>query len=151
VAFWDEIYRLREKNLISRVWKRSHLREHLQVPDGRYSAESISQRPSDDSVSFYEDGIGLDVKKGENPVAWRVGSPRSGEYKLIVDPEDDLDTQEKEHYLALLRAMELRSGWSNPFRGKPVKCIPPCDPPIPTDEWEAMFLEKWDARLNDRP
>ena len=151
MAFWDEVYRLRDQGLIPRVWKRSHLRTHLQVPDGQFSAESISQRPSDESVSFYSDGIGLDVKKGKKPKAWRVGSPRSGEYKLIVDPEDDEDTQEKEHLLALLRAMELRAGWSNPFRGKLIKYIRPCDPPIPVEEWEAMFLEKWDRRLNDRP
>lgn len=151
MTFWDEIYRLREKNLIPRVWKRSHLREHLQVPDGPYSAESITQRPSDESVSFYGDGIGLDVKNGKEPRAWRVGPPRSGQYKLILDPEDDVDSQKNEHLLALLRAMELRAGWYNPFRGKFIKSVRTCDRPNPVEEWETMFLEKWDARLNDHP
>ena len=151
MGFWEDVYRLREEGLIPRVWKRADLRSYLQIPSGPYSAESISQKPSDESVAFYRDDIGLVVKNGKGPKAWRVGPPRSGKYRLVKDPEDDEDTQEKEHLLALLRAMELRAGWSNPLRGKPFKYIRPFDPPIPAEEWEAMFLEKWDARLNDRP
>ena len=150
MGFWDDVYQLREKGLIPRVWKRADLRSYLQIPGGPYSAESISQRPSDESVSFCRDDIGLDVKNGKEPKAWRVGPPRSGQFQLIEDPEDDEDTQEKEHLLALLRAMELRAGWSNPLRGKPFKYIRPSNPTIPLEDWEVKFLEKWDARLNDR-
>ena len=152
MTFWDEVYELRRKGLIPRVWKVHDLRPYLQRPDGQYAKIAVDTIPANASISFRNDEIGNYVKnRKSDPRAWRVGPPKSGEYKLVVDPEDDLDTQEKERLLALLRAMELRTGWSNPFRGKPVKYAGPCDLPVPDNEWDALFLEKWDARLNDRP
>ncbi len=152
MTFWEEVYELRKRRLIPRVWKRADLRPHLQKPNGQYAKSAVDTIPANASISLRRDEMGNYVRnRKSDPKAWRIGSPQSGEYKLVVDPEDDLDTQEKEHLLAMLRAMELRAGWSNPLRSKPVKYIRPCDPPIPADEWEAMFLEKWDARLNDRP
>ena len=151
MGFWDDVYELREKGLIPRVWKPGDLKSYLQTPGEPYSVESISQRPSDESVAFYRDDIGLDVKNGKEPKAWRVSTYLSGSYKLVKDPDDDEDTQEKEHLLALLRAMELRAGWNNPLRVRPFKYIRPFDPPIPIEDWEEKFLEKWDARLNDCP
>ena len=37
-----------------------------------------------------------------------------------------------------------------PLRGIPYRYDRPSDPPIPLEEWEVKFLEKWGARLNVR-
>ena len=37
-----------------------------------------------------------------------------------------------------------------PLRGIPYRYDRPSDPPIPLEDWEEKFLEKWDARLNVR-
>ena len=38
-----------------------------------------------------------------------------------------------------------------PLRDRNRKREYPTDLAVPVEEWEAMFLKKWDARLNDRP
>ena len=109
MGFWDEVYQLREEGLVPRVWKRADLRVHLQMPGGSYSVNAISRKPSDESVSLCRDDVGLDVKNGKEPKAWRVGPPRSGQYQLIEDPEDDEATQKEQREKASLRARELRA------------------------------------------
>ena len=193
MTFWDEVYRLREEGLIKLVWKRSDIRPHL---IGEFSENTIGAYPANSSISLRHHGIGDYVKKGGAPKAWRVGSPRSGNYKLVVDPGDDKTTQQEQRANALARAEELRSAKSEdstetsdsiveqpplnartpqnyssqdlaaklqdvldamydkrryPLRDRNRKREYPTESAVPVEEWEAMFLEKWDARLNDRP
>ena len=187
MGFWEEVYRLREKGLIPRVWKRADLTPHLMDSNAEGAINAI---PSNASISLEHFGIGNYVKNRQLPRAWRVGPPRSGQYQLIEDPEDDEATQNKQREKALSRARELRamngqeireSGGPPyqqlpgnatssqdlaekmqdvlkamedkeryPLRGTPYRYDRPSDRPIPVEEWEVKFLEKWDARLNDR-
>ncbi len=110
MTFWQEVYRLRKERLIPRVWKRRHLMKHLKVPDGDFRENTVGVYPANSSISLKHYEIGDYVKRGQEPKAWRIGPPRSGEYQLIVDPEDDDTTQQEQRATALARAEELRSG-----------------------------------------
>ena len=103
-TFLDQLYSLREKGLIPRDWKRGHLFEHL---EGSFKRTTINSLPGNYSISREGDGIGDSVKNGADPKAWRVGR---GQFQLIKDPEDDVETQNAEMERALERAEELRVG-----------------------------------------
>lgn len=105
VGFWQQIYRLREMQMIGRVWKTAQLNEYLERPRGQYAASTIAVRPHSSSVSREGDGIGDFVSKGQSPKVWRVGR---GLFQLVVDPDDDEDTQRAQTRLAMKRAEELR-------------------------------------------
>ena len=110
MTFWKEVYRLRKEGLIPRVWKRRHLMKHLKVPEGEFRENTIGVYPANSSISLEHHEIGDYVKRGQEPKAWRIGPPRSGDYQLIVDPEDDDTTQQEQRAKALARAEELRFG-----------------------------------------
>ena len=105
MGFWEDVYRLREEGLIPRVWKRADLIPHLL---DSYAEGSINTIPSNASISMEYAGIGDYVKKSQEPRAWRVGLPRSGQYQLIEDPDDDEATRKEQRAKASLRAKELR-------------------------------------------
>ena len=50
-----------------------------------------------------------------------------------------------------VRPANLRDQDRYPLRGTQYRYERPSDPTIPLEDWEVKFLEKWDARLNDRP
>ena len=109
MSFWEDVYELREKGLIPRVWKRSDLTPLLQKPNGSYAEGSINTIPSNASISLEHIGMGNYVKNRQLPKAWRVGTPRSGQYQLVEDPEDDAATQKEQREKAVSRAKELRA------------------------------------------
>ena len=45
--------------------------------------------------------MGNYVKRGQDAKAWRVGT---GEFQLVIDPDDDKETQDAEHKRALAYA-----------------------------------------------
>ena len=143
MSFWGTVYELRESGLIPRSWKRSDIRPHL---TGKFSENTIRAVPSNASISPSHKGIGDYVKAGQTPRAWRVGSSGSGEFRLVVDPEDDEDTQDRELKKARRRAEALRSP-SVPRELKSelpdlvqestrLRHIRPHDPTIPIEERE---------------
>ena len=95
-TFWESVYELREKHRIPRVWKRAHLRPYLERPNGRSAPNAIMAIPSNQSITNDGKTRGDYVKKGQEPMAWRVGHTGSGEYRLICDPDDDIATQQTE-------------------------------------------------------
>ena len=103
---WEHIYRAREEGRIPRVWKRGHLREHLQEPAGPFSPNTINTIPSNYYITNTGSEMGNSVLKGYDPKVWLVGR---GQYQLISDPDDDAATQEAEMRRAKSRAAELRS------------------------------------------
>ena len=105
IGFWQQIYRLREMQMIGRVWKTSQLNEYLERPGGEYAASTIAVRPHNSCVSMEGDGIGDFVSKGQSPKVWRIGR---GLFQLVEDPDDDGDTQRTQMRLAMKRAEELR-------------------------------------------
>ena len=105
--FWDTVYELRKSGDIPRIWKRSDIRPHLLLDN--FSENTIRTVPSNASISLSHKGIGDYVKAGQTPKAWRIGSTGSGEFQLIVDPEDDKATQDSELWKARQRAIDLRS------------------------------------------
>ena len=54
---WEHIYRAREEGRIPRVWKRGHLREHLQEPTGPFSRNTINTIPSNYYITKTEVAI----------------------------------------------------------------------------------------------
>ena len=89
--------------------KRSDLAPHLLKPEwGGFADRSINTIPSNASISLEHIGIGNSVKNNQLPKAWRVGPPRSGQYQLIEDPEDDEATRKGQCEKASSRARELR-------------------------------------------
>ena len=102
-TFWEHVYDLRKQGLIDRVWKTTYLSEHL---EGSYAASTITVDPYNYSISREGDGIGYFVKRGEVPRAWRVGR---GQFQLIADPDDDMETQTVERDRSVERAEEIRS------------------------------------------
>lgn len=84
--------------------------KHLKVPDGDFRENTIGGYPANSSISLEHSEIGDYVKRGQEPRAWRIGPSRSGDYQLIVDPEDDDTTQQEQRAKALALAEELRSG-----------------------------------------
>ena len=106
MSFWDDVYELRERGLIPRVWKRSDLTPHLLKPKGAYAKGSINTIPSNASISQVHIEIGDYIKKNQLPKAWRLGD---GKYQLVEDPEDDEATQKEQRERASLRAGELRA------------------------------------------
>lgn len=107
-TFWEAVYELREQGLIPRDWKVGALRERLV---GAFKPSTITVNPFNSSISRDGDGMGDFVKKGAAPKAWRVGR---GLFRLVVDPEDDGETQEAETARAAQRAEELRSAHNRP-------------------------------------
>ena len=105
-GFWQQVYHLREMGIIGRIWKTAQLNEYLERPRGQYAASTIAVRPHNSSVSREGDGIGDFVSKGQSPKVWRVGR---GLFQLVVDPDDDEDTQRAQMRLAMKRAEELRA------------------------------------------
>ena len=105
-TFWEYVYDLRARELIPRVWKSGQLSEYLERPNGSYSPRTVRVEPYNYSISMEGDKIGDFVRKGESPKAWRVGR---GQFQLVADPKDDLQTQEAEKTRAIKRAEELRS------------------------------------------
>ena len=103
---WEHIYRAREEGRIPRVWKRGHLREHLQEPVGPFSRNTINAIPSNHYITDTGSEMGHSVRIGDEPKVWLVGR---GQYQLIADPDDDAATQEAEARRAARLAEELRS------------------------------------------
>ena len=106
IGFWQQVYRLREMDMIGRVWKTAQLNEYLERPRGEYAATTIAVRPHNSCVSLEGSGIGDFVRKGQSPKVWRVGR---GLFQLIEDPDDDPETQQAQMRLATTRAEELRA------------------------------------------
>ena len=104
-GFWQQVYRLREMDMIGRVWKTAQLNAYLERPRGEYAASTIAVRPHNSCVSLDGNGIGDFVRKGQSPKVWRVGR---GLFQLIEDPDDDLETQQSQMQQAMTRAEELR-------------------------------------------
>ena len=106
MSFWDDVYEIREKNLIPRVWKATDLIPHLHS----YAYTTSLTNPANYSITRYgEVDGGYHVKSGSKPRAWRysyVGSTL--EYELIRDPGDDELIQIREEKLSLERAMGIR-------------------------------------------
>ncbi len=99
-----DIVHLRREEHIRRVWKRKDISDNLGMKHGRNTINTV---PSNFSISREGDGIGNSIKdKGATPIFWRVGR---GEYELIEDPDDDIETQRAQMRLALKRAEELRA------------------------------------------
>ena len=105
-TFWEHVFYLRTRELIPRVWKPGQLAAYLERPHGPYSPRTVRAEPYNYSISTEGEKIGDFVKKGDAPRAWRVGR---GQFQLVVDPKDDLQTQEAEKKRAIKRAEELRS------------------------------------------
>ncbi len=125
-TFWEHVFDLRERGQIPRVWKTGQLSEFLEHPIGPYSPGTVTTDPFNYSISMRGDKIGYFVQKGQAPKAWRVGR---GQFRLIADPEDDMQTQEAERSRAVKRAAELRSQ-KRQTNGHPVgAAIPPLDHP----------------------
>ncbi|MCY4651647.1 MAG: hypothetical protein OXC95_00615 [Dehalococcoidia bacterium] len=106
MTFWDDVYELREKGEICRVWKSSEL---MPLLESKHKISGIRSNPSNYSVtrSGYLDG-GFNVKDRYDPWVWRhPGKPLK--YELIRDPGDDAATQDREVKLSLERADALRS------------------------------------------
>ena len=89
MTLWDDIYELRRQDKIPRLWKSSHLREHLPNP-----IAALRSVPANQSISKDGRVLGNYVKSGRPPKAWRIPPPRSGLYELIEDPSDDEATQQ---------------------------------------------------------
>ena len=107
-TFWDNVWQLRLRGLIPRVWKAGHIREHLK---GLYKPNTINSVPINYSVEREGTKIGNAVKNGQAPKVWRVGP---GDYQLITDPEDNAETQDTEKNRAEERATELRRDYIEP-------------------------------------
>ena len=106
IGFWQQVYRLREMDMIGRVWKTAQLNEYLERPRGEYAATTIAVRPHNSCVSLEGSGIGDFVRKGQSPKVWRVGR---GLFQLIEDPDDNPEIQQAQMRRAVARAEELRS------------------------------------------
>lgn len=101
-TFWGHVYELRKKGLIARVWKTGDLSEHL---EGEYAVNTVTLAPYNFSISEEGDRMGGFVERGQVPRAWRVGR---GQFQLVADPEDDVETQAAEQNRSVERAKELR-------------------------------------------
>ncbi len=122
LSFWEHVYNLRKRSLIPRIWKAGHLRAYLQDPVGpSYSPNTVNVNPSNSSVSAEGNSIGDFVLRGAVPKAWRVGR---GQYQLIVDPEDDEETQRAELERAIAMANAARSSRSQISRSIPAPASP---------------------------
>ncbi len=125
MSFWDDVYELRKRGAIPKVWTQDCLRPHLMGP---YTPSSINALPSNRSMTRDGKQLGNYVKNGQEPKAWRVGS---GEFQLIIDPEDDAATQDSEWRRARAYAQIGRAkaaGSPYPLLGIPYKYDRPFDP-----------------------
>lgn len=111
-TFWEGVYGLRKQGVIGRVWRSRQLNQYLEGP---FTANTIAIGPYNYSIAEEGDAIGYLVKKGEAPKAWRVGR---GQFQLVVDPDDDVETQAAERKRAVERAKELRSRERRPAEGE---------------------------------
>ena len=104
MTFWDDVYELREKGKIERLWKAGDLIAHLSN-----SPKTVNTNPPNYSVTRYGDlDGGFHVKSGSKPRAWRHGGD-TWSFELIKDPDDDAATQDREAKLSLERANALIS------------------------------------------
>ena len=134
MSFWEEVYALREQGMVPKVWTRACLRPHLQ---GKYKPNSIATIPSNGSITRDGKQIGNYVKRGQDAKAWRVGT---AEFQLVVDPDDDKETQDAEQKRALACAHIGRAkaaGNPYPMQGLPLKYERPFDP-VALDDWEVL-------------
>ena len=134
MGFWDDVYALRKRGVIPRVWTQDCLRPHLMGP---YTPNSIHTIPSNGSMTRNGKQLGNHVKNGQEPRAWRVGPD---EFQLIIDPEDDAATQDSERRRARAYAQIGRAkaaGSPYPLRGLPLKYERPFDP-VALEDWEAL-------------
>ena len=115
-TFWECVYDARFDGLIPSVWRKRELIELLTPPLGRFSPNTVNTLPSNESISLEGNEIGFFVKGGTEPKAWRVGR---GKFRLVVDPEDDVDQQSRHRELATKRAEELRGQVRRPAGQRP--------------------------------
>ena len=104
-TFWEKVCELREKGRaqgLDLIWKRADLHKYLGL---EFAATTINTAPSNYSISMEGNDIGKSVENGQSPKAWRVGR---GQFQLIEDPDDDIETQRAQMRLAMKRAEELR-------------------------------------------
>ena len=130
MSFWDEVYSLRKRGAIPRVWTSDCLRPYLLGP---YTPNSITTTPLHQSIARGGEQMGNYVKSGLEPKAWRVGPD---EFQLVIDPDDDAATQDTERQYARGYAHIARAkaaGNPYPLRGLPLKYERPFDP-VYTDE-----------------
>ena len=101
MSFWDDIYTLRKRGLLPRVWTRADLRPLLKAE----YPNAINALPFRHSIS--EDGkvVGDFVQSGLRPEAWSLGE---GRYRLVIDPDDDVETQASERQRAITGARTAR-------------------------------------------
>ena len=101
MSFWDDVYALREQGLIPLVWTRADLRPLLKAE----YPNAIITLPFRHSIS--EDGkvVGDFVQSGLRPEAWSLGG---GRYRLVIDPDDDGETQAAERQRAITGARVAR-------------------------------------------
>ena len=106
MSFWHDVYKLREQGLLPRVWTRAHLHPLLKA---EYPNALVSL-PSWHTVS--EDGtmMGYFVRAGLLPEAWNLGG---GAFRLVVDPDDDAETQRTERQRAIDVAKAARPRFKN--------------------------------------
>ena len=128
MSFWDDVYALRKQGLIPRVWKQENLRQYMLGP---YTPNSINTIPPSQSIAKDGKSMGNHIKNGREPMAWQVGP---GEFELVMDPDDNLETQHTLFGYAQAKAHIARAkaaGSPYPLRGLPLKYERPYDPVYP--------------------
>ena len=102
MSFWDDVYALREQGMIPRVWTRTDLRPWLksEYPNGTQALPIRHAMSEDGKV------IGDIVQSGLCPEAWSLGE---GKYRLVVDPDDDAESQDAERRRAITIARAARA------------------------------------------
>ena len=121
--FWQHVCYLRQQGLVNRVWKSGDLSGYL---EGSFAATTITSDPYNYSIGREDDGIGYFVKKKDEALkAWRVGR---GQFQLIRDPEDDVETQNAEMERAFERAEQLRAGKKRSIARHTEAPVPPPRP-----------------------
>lgn len=122
MAFWDEVYKLRQQGLIPRVWTRADLLPQLK---SEYPHALLSL-PFWHAMS--EDGamVGYFVRAGLRPEAWSLGN---GKFRLVIDPEDDAEIQQAELKRAHAGAKTARARFKAPLT------LPPQDQRF----WDAVY------------
>lgn len=105
-TFWECVYDARFEGLIPRAWRTRELIELLTPPVGRFSPNTVNVLPYNGSIARIGNGIGDLVKRGGEPKAWRVGR---GRFQLVVDPDDDIDEQNRQRESAKSRVKRVNA------------------------------------------